>query len=320
MVRFWLALFVSALAGAMPIGTAAQERFPERPVKIVMPLPAGTALDVIVRLVGEQMAARWGQQVVIENRAGGAGLIAAQAVAAAPPDGYTLLGGAAFIFTILPADRERPPIDVNRDFVQIGLVGGGAMYLAVSPKLGVSSLAEFAALARSKPQEILIGTNAAGTLPHFAALALVKKGAIPATVVPYATGGTVGAMQDILGGRVHATVEAMSGLRGSVQSGDLKVIATMSPERSQPDVPAVAETIPGFSAVGWMTLAAPAGTPEPIVLRLNEGIRHALEAPIVKQRLDELGMQAKLMTPAETAAFVQSEQKLWWPIVREASQ
>jgi tripartite-type tricarboxylate transporter receptor subunit TctC len=309
-------------AAALAVAPAvAQDNFPAKPVKIIMPLPAGSALDVVIRLVGEQMSGRWGQPVVVENRPGGAGLVAAQAVASAAPDGYTLLGGAAFIFTILPADKDKLSIDVNRDFIPIGLVGGGPMYVAVSAKLGVASLSEFIALARSKPHEILVGTNAAGTLPHFAALALAKKGNIPLTIVPYASGGTMEAIKDILGGRVHATIEAMSGLRGTLQSGDLKVIAVMSPERValSPGVPAVAETVPGLSAVGWMSLAAPAGTPEPVVRRLNEGVRHALEAPVVKQRFDELGMQVKSMTPAETKAFIESEQKLWWPIVKEAA-
>jgi tripartite-type tricarboxylate transporter receptor subunit TctC len=305
------------LFGAMP--SPAQVHFPEHPVKIVMPLPAGSALDVVMRLVGEQLARRWGQRVVIENRPGGIGLVAAQAVATAPPDGHTLLGGAAFIFTILPAGKDKLPIDVNRDFTQIGLIGGGPMYLAVSPKLGVSSLSEFAELARVKPQGILIGTNAAGTLPHFAALALARKGGIPVTVVPYGTGGTVEAIRDILGGRVHATIEAMSGLRGAIEAGDLKVIAVMSPERISDSLPTVAEAVPGLTAVGWMSLAAPAGTPEAIIRRLSDDLRTALEAPIVGQRLDEFGMRMAATTPAQTKAFVEGEQQLWWPIVKEAA-
>jgi tripartite-type tricarboxylate transporter receptor subunit TctC len=194
------------------------------------------------------------------------------------------------------------------------------MYVAVSPKLGVATFPELVALAKSKPQQTFFGTNGAGTLPHFAALALAKMGNIPITVVPYSTGGTTEAIRDILGGRVHATVEAFSGLAGVVQSGDLKLIAVMSPERVSlfPDLATVAETMPGLSAVGWMSLAAPAGTPEGVIRRLNEGVRNAIETPVVKQRLNELGMQAKPMTPAETKAFIDDEQKLWWPIVREA--
>jgi tripartite-type tricarboxylate transporter receptor subunit TctC len=302
---------------------AAEEPYPARPVKIVMPIPPGSALDVVTRLIGEQLTARWGQQVLVENRPGAGGLIAAQAVATALPDGYTLLGGAGSIFTILPAQKERLPFDVSRDFTQVGMILGSApMYLAVPPKLGVSSFAQFVALAKSKPGEIVVGTNGAGTLPNFAGLALAKMGNIPVTIVPYNQGGTPAAIADIMGGRVHATIEAVFGLRGALQSGDLKLIGVMSPKPDPdfPEVPMVATTVPGFSAVGFMSLAAPAGTPGSIVHHLNEGLRHSLETPGVRQRLEDLGMRATAMTPAETTAFIENEEKLWWPIVKAYEQ
>jgi tripartite-type tricarboxylate transporter receptor subunit TctC len=319
LIRLSLVLTLAfALAGAAP--AMAQDSFPTKPVRIILPLPAGSALDVVARLVGEQLTDRWGHPAIVENRPGAGGIIAAQAVASAPSDGYTLLGGAASIFTILPAQKDKLQFDVNRVFIPIAMMGGGPMYVAVSPKLGVATLPELVALAKSKPQQIFIGTNGVGTLPYFAALALAKMGNIPVGVVPYATGGTMEAIRDILGGRVHVTIEGFSGLAGMVRSGDLKLIAVMSPERVSlfPGVPAVAETVPGLSAVGWMALAAPAGTPEHAVRRLNEGVRYAIETPSVKQRFDELGMQAKILTSAETRAFIESEQKLWWPIVKEA--
>jgi tripartite-type tricarboxylate transporter receptor subunit TctC len=317
-----LAVMLSAtFPGGAP--AAAEEPYPVRPIKIVMPIPPGSALDVVTRLIGEQLTGRWGQQVVVENRPGAGGLIAAQAVAVALPDGYTLLGGAGSIFTILPAQKERLPFDVSRDFVQVGMILGSApMYLAVPPKLGVSSFAEFVALAKSKPGEIVVGTNGAGTLPNFAGLALAKMGGIPVTIVPYNQGGTPAAIADIMGGRVHATIEAVFGLRGAVQSGDLKLIGVMSlkPDPDFPEVPVVATMVPGFSAIGFMSLAAPAGTPGSIVRHLNEGLRHALETPSVRQRLEELGMRATAMTPTETTAFIEKEEKLWWPIVKAHEQ
>jgi tripartite-type tricarboxylate transporter receptor subunit TctC len=315
------AMLSATFLGGAP--AAAEEPYPARPVKIVMPIPPGSALDVVTRLIGEQLTARWGQQVVIENRPGAGGLIAAQAVAVAPPDGYTLLGGAGSIFTILPAQKERLPFDVSRDFIQVGMILGSApMYLAVPPKLGVSSFAEFVAVAKSKPGEIVVGTNGAGTLPNFAGLALAKMGNIPVTIVPYNQGGTPAAIADIMGGRVHATIEAVFGLRGALQSGDLKLIGVMSPRPDPdfPEVPVIATTVPGFSAVGFMSLAAPAGTPGSIVRHLNEGLRHALETPSVRQRLEDLGMRATAMTPAETTAFIENEEKLWWPIVKAHEQ
>lgn len=312
-------LLAAALTLLHLAGAAHAQDFPARPVRIVLPIPAGTALDVVTRLVSEQLTSRLGQQVVVENRPGAGGLIAAQAVASAPADGYTLLGGASSIWTILPAQKNKLPFDVDRDFTQIALISGATpMYVAVSPKLGVNSFAELAALAKSKPGEISIGTNGAGSLPHFAGLALAKSGNIPFNIVPYNQGGTVAAISDIMGGRIHATIEAVFGLRGPLQSGDLKLIGVMSAQKDAlfPEVPVVAATVPGYTAVGFMTLAAPAGTPDAIVQRLNEAVRHALEAPLVKQRYAELGIPRQITTPAEAKAFVEAEEKYWWPLVR----
>lgn len=321
MPRFLVAaILVAASVGATPV--SAQDNFPTKPIKIVLPVPAGSALDIATRAIGEQLASRWGQQVLIEARPGAGGLIAGQAVVNSPPDGYTLVGGPASLFTILPAQKDKLPIDVNRDFIQIGMiVGSGVMFIAVSPKLGVSTFPEFVALAKSKPGQIAVGTNGAGTLPHFAGLVLEKKGNVPITVVPYNQGGTMAAVADIMGGRVHGTIEGVFGLRGPLQSGDLKLIGQMAPQREPefPDVPTVAETIPGVSAIGFMTLAAPAGTPEPIIRRLADGLREALDSPGVKQRYADLGVPIRNYTPAQTKAFVENEQKIWWPLVKELS-
>ena len=247
------AILVAASIGATPAW--AQDNFPTKPIKIVLPVPAGSALDIATRAIGDQLSSRWGQQVLIEARPGAGGLIAGQAVANAAPDGYTLVGGPASLFTILPAQKDKLPIDVNRDLTQIGMiVGSGVMFIAVSPKLGVATFPEFVALAKSKPGQIAVGTNGAGTLPHFAGLVLEKKGNVPITVVPYNQGGTMAAVADIMGGRVHGTIEGVFGLRGPLQSGDLKLIGQMAPQREPefPNVPTVAETIPGLSAIGFM--------------------------------------------------------------------
>ncbi len=321
MSRFLLsALVPTTLLAVSSIGVAlAEPNFPAKPVKIVLPLPSGSALDVVTRVVSERLTSRWSQQVVVENRPGAGGAIAAQAVASARPDGYTLLGGAGSIFQILPAQKDKIAIDINRDFIQIGMVtGGNPMFVAVPPGLGITTFPQFVTLAKSKPQEILIGTNGTGTLPNFAGLALAKAG-IPVTIVPYAQGGTLAAVADIMGGRVHATIEAIAGLRGQLQSGDLKLIGVMSAKRDpeHPEVPTIAETVPGLTAIGFMSLAAPAETPAEVVRRLNEALNQTLETASVRQRFAELSMPIKIMTPEETRTFVENEEKLWWPLVRE---
>jgi tripartite-type tricarboxylate transporter receptor subunit TctC len=299
---------------------SAEAPFPSRPIKIVLPIPPGSALDVVTRVIGDQLGQRFGQQVVVEPRPGAGGLLAAQAVASAPADGYTLLGGAASIFTILPGQKENLPIDVARDFAQIGMiVGRGVMFVAAPPRLGIKSFPEFAARARSKPGEMIIGTNGAGTLPYYAGLLLQKKGGLPVTIVPYNQGGTSAAIADIMGDRVHATIDGLSGLQGQLQSGVLQLIGAMSPERDPefPDVPAVAETLPGLTAIGFMSLAAPAKTPEAIVRRLNESLNQTLDTPTVKQRFSELGVPISIVSPAQATAFVDQQRMIWVPLVRE---
>lgn len=310
-------------AGLSVTGAQAQDAYPSKPVKVVMPIPGGTALDVVMRVIAEQMSRSLGQTIVVEPRPGAGGLFAAQAVATAPADGYTLLGGAAGIFTILPAQNDKLPFDLERDFTHIGMVvGRSAMVIAVPPKLGVASFAEFAALAKAKPGEIVIGTNGAGTLPHYAGLLLQRKAGLPITLVPYNQGGTPAVVSDILGGRVHATIEATAGLRGQLQSGQLKLIGTLSNERDpeEPTVPTVAETLPGLTAVGFMTLAAPAKTPEPIVRRLNESLNQALATAEVRQRFADLGITIKASSPAEATAFVDEQRRIWLPLVKELDQ
>ncbi len=313
MHRMLFAVLLAAASFAAP--GLAQDNYPNRPIKIVLPVPAGSALDIAARAIGEQLASQWGQQVLIETRPGAGGLIAGQAVANSPPDGYTLLGGPSSLFVILPAQKDKLPLDVNRDFVQLGtIVGSAVLFVAVSPKLGVSNWNEFVALAKSKPGQIAIGTNGAGTLPHFAGLVIEKKGNVPITVVPYNQGGTMAAVADIMGGRVHGTIEAVFGLRGPLQSNDLKLIGQMAP-KPEPEFPNV-QTV-GVSAIGFMTLAAPAATPAAIQRRLADGLRQALDSPAVKQRYADLGVPIRNFTPEQTKAFVEGEQKLWWPLVRE---
>lgn len=297
----------------------AQDKYPSRPVKIINPLPAGSSPDVRIRIVAEQLTKMWGQQVVIENRPGGGGLIGAQAVLAAPADGYTLLDAPISTFVILPARKDKLPVDVNRDLVPIGLTGKGGLLLAVSPKLGVNSLAELIALAKKEPHKIIIGTNPAGTLPHLAARLLVELSKAPFTVLPYSTGGTNEAIKDILGGRVHAVIESLSGLKGALDSGDLKALAIMSSERHEkfPDLPAAAETVPGLTTVGWSALVAPKGTPEAIIDRLRKDLLKALQDPHLQTRFEQTGLPFRPMPATALIRVIEADQKLWWPIVKD---
>jgi tripartite-type tricarboxylate transporter receptor subunit TctC len=262
----------------------------------------------------------WGQQVIAENRPGGGGVIGAQTVLSASPDGYTLLYGASSTFTILPAQSVKLTFDVNRDLIPIGLTGNEGMVLAVSPQLGINTLGELITLAKDRPYKLIIGTNPAGSLPHLAARMFVSLSQAPMSVVP-STGGTNEAIREIMGGRVHAVIEALQGLRGAIDARDLKAIAIMTPARvpTALDLPTATETVPGLIAVGWTALFAPKETPQGIVQQLSEDLRKAMEDPNVRARLETTGatpFQARYT--AELARFIEAEQKHWWPIVKDA--
>ena len=314
---------LGALLVAISINTSpavAQDTYPSRPVRIVLSLPAGSSPDIRARIIGHQLTTIWGRQVVIENRPGAGGVLGAQTVLSAPADGYTLLSTVPSLFTILPAQRDKLPFDVNRDLVPIAMTGNEGLVLAVSPKLGVNNLAELIALAKAQPHKLIIGTNPAGSLPHLAARLLVSLTKAPMTVVPYSTGGTHEAIREILGGRVHAVIEARPGLQAQLDSGELKALAIMTRERvtNIPNLPTAAETVPGLAAIGWTGIFAPKGVPDAVVQRLAANIRQALEAPEVKIRFEQTGSPFRPLFTGDFARFIEAEQKLWWPVVKEA--
>lgn len=321
---FFTAATVAALLAATAMGPSranAQDKYPSRPVKMLVSTPAGAGPDIRARIIAEQLTRMWGHQVVVENRTGGGGLIAVQALLSTAADGHTLLVAPASTFTILPAQKGNLPVDVNRDLIPIALTGNEGLLIAVPPKLGVNSLAELIALAKKEPHKVIIGTNPAGTLPHMAARLFVELSKAPMTILPYATGGTNEAIRDILGGRIHVVIEGRPGLKGALESGDLKALAVMSTERhpNAPDLPTAAETLPGLTAMGWQALVAPNGTPAPVVQQLVDDLRRAMEVPDVRTRMGHVGTPFRPIFSPELAQFIEAEERLWWPIVRASA-
>ena len=302
MPRLFLFAGMLAIALGDPTAARAQDHYPSRPVRIIVSTPAASSPDIRARILADELGKTWGRPVVVENRAGGGGLIGAQVVISAEPDGYTLLGASASTFTILPAQSEKLAIDVNRDLVPVALIASEGMVLAVSPKLGVASLADLIALAKNEPYRIVIGTNPAGSLPHLAARLLARLTNAPITVVP-STGGTNEAIKEIIGGRVHAVIDSLPALRLP----------------SKPDLPAAAETVPGLTAIGWQAISVRAGTPQALVTKLGEDLRTTMARPDARARLDQIGTPFTPIFGADVARFIDDEQKLWWPIVKEAA-
>jgi tripartite-type tricarboxylate transporter receptor subunit TctC len=304
------------LATARP---ASAQAYPTRPVKIIVPLPAGSAPDVRHRLIAQAMTQVWGQQVIVENRPGGGGIIGTRALLGEQPDGHTLLAALASIYMILPAQNDKLPFDVNKDMIPIGLTAYEGLVMACSAKLGVNSLAEFIALAKKMPDKLVIGTNPAGSLPHITAKLFVDMTNTAIAVVPYSTGGTNDAIRDILGGRVHAVIDGWASLRGAIESKDLTPLAIMSPKPTAmlPNLPVAVATVPGLTSIGWQALTARRGTPEPIARVLGDSLRKVLDDPQLQKRLVETGPEFQPLYDAELTRFIQDEQKFWLPLAKK---
>ena len=304
----WLPAFCLAILPAQ--GVANAQSFPKGPVPIVGQTAPGSGPDVICRIVAERLSQRWNQPVVVINRQGAGGLIAAKAAAAAPGDGSTLYMPTSTALVILPATSPKLEIDFVRDFVHIGLVGETPMAIAVSTKSGIDTLAGLIAKARNTSDAMFYVANARGSVPHLAGEYLRKSAGLTWTFVPQT--GTPTALNEVLGGRVPIIIESTSALFGAVQDGSIRMLAVTSAQRlpNFPTIAAVSETLPGFALMGWFALLAPAGTPEAIARKINGDLHAVLTDAQVRLKLEALGVYPRHMSPAATAAFIRSEQDL----------
>ncbi len=319
MGRFWAvvaAVLAVVAASEVLTPTADAEGYPARPVKLVTQGAAGSGPDVIGRIVTDYLGRLWGQQIVIVNQPGAGGSAAARMAAAATPDGYTLYMAATSTFLVMPEIFPNLAIDLDRDFVRIGLIGEQPMIFGVAPVLGVASLPELVALSKRRPGELMYAANARGTFPHLTVERLRKETGADLTFIPYP--GAAAGLQDLMGGRISMIVESVGALYGAMQSGSVKALAVASSKRlpNFPDLPAATETVPGLEAMGWFALLAPAGTPEPIVRQVNRDLLTVLDLPELRKSFQDLGTFVRPMSSAETTQFIHHEQQVWRPIVR----
>jgi tripartite-type tricarboxylate transporter receptor subunit TctC len=314
-----VAILAITIAIARP-GAACAENFPSAPVKIVVSVGAGAAPDVITRLIAEPLARLWGQPVIIENKPGGAGAVAIKAVAPAAPDGHTLYMALATNFIALPELQTNFPLDVLHDLVPIGFVGEQPIMIAAAPSLGVSTLPELIALLKRRPGEINVACGNRGSILHLTGEWLRSGTGTKFTLVHY--NGGAAAIPDVLGGRIQVTIDAIASMRPPLDSGQVKPLAETAKKRLEnfPNVPAAAETLPGFEAMGWMALMGPRGTPEPVADKISADLRTVLAIPELKNRLIELGNYIRLMTPAELRAYIVEQQQIWRPAIMEAAK
>lgn len=309
---------VFCAAGALP---AFAQGYPDRPVKIISDSAPGSAIDSALRILGDRLGRIWGQQVIIVNHPGAGGAVSARVAADAEPDGYTLFMPALSLFLNVPGKAANLPLELPRDFLPIGSVIVQPMFIAVAPALGVSTLPELIALAQKRPGEISFAATGIGRITHLTGELIARRAGVKLVVVPY-SGGPTAALNDVIAGRIGVIIEGYPGLGGAIQAGAIKPIAVGSPQRLPdfPDLPAAAETLPGFEAQGWQGLAAPARTPDAIVRKVGEDLAKVLEEPEVKKQFALRGGYVALMSPAEVLAFVHGQQQLWNPLLQELAQ
>jgi tripartite-type tricarboxylate transporter receptor subunit TctC len=318
-------LYVLALAGllalpAVPAARAQAGNYPDKPVTIIADAAPGATPDVDARAVAAGLSKLWGQQVIIVNHPGANGSIAARVASEATPDGYTLFMPALSTFAALQTMAPNLPLKLPRDFIPIGYTAENPMFFAVNPSLGITSLPQLIAAAKKDPGTISIAVTGVGRLTHLTGLLFQERADISLLPVPY-NGGPAAALADVASGRVAMIIEGYSGIVGAVKAGQVKLIAVASPERLPqfPDVPTVAETIPGFAARGWQVLVAPLGTPKPIVDKISVDLAKVVNDPAFKGRLANIGSYSRAMTPDEVLAFVQKEQDTWLPVLQKIS-
>jgi tripartite-type tricarboxylate transporter receptor subunit TctC len=310
-------LFVLFPIGLAPAIAQAQD-YPNHPVRLITDSAAGSSIDVPMRIIADGLSRVWGQQAVIINQPGAGGAIAARAAASAVPDGYTFGMPAVSAFVALPGDADNLPIQVPRDFTVVGSLGGAAMFITAASCLGVKTLPELIAVAKQRPGELAYGTNGRGRLTHLVGELLQSRAGIKLLMVPY-SGGTAQVLNDMMGKRIALVFDSYSGIAGTVEAGNAIPLAVAATKRLSifPNLPTVAETLPGYEAGGWQVLVAPVGTPDAIVRKANADLNKALADPDVQQRLAKLGRTDTPMSSEETLAFIHKQQAQWAPILAQ---
>jgi tripartite-type tricarboxylate transporter receptor subunit TctC len=315
-MRYWKAAgLIIAMAIAAPVAAAAQN-YPTRPIMLVSPFPPGGSVSLVARIVAEKMSETLGQSMIVENRGGAGGTIGARLVAKSPPDGYTLLLGYTGTLAIGPSMYPNAGFDPRKDFAPIGRIGSAPTMLVVHPSVPVHSVAELIAYAKARPGEVNFGSAGIGTVGHLAGELLATMAGIKLTHVPYK--GTGPAITDLLGGHIPMMFTPIPTAHAQAESGLLRALAVSSAQRSSllPGLPTVAESgLPGYEAGLRYGLVAPAGTPRPVIERLNKELRLALAADDVRQRLATDGAETLPSTPEEYAADIDHEEATWSKVV-----
>jgi len=309
------ALALSFCAIAPPVLAA---DYPDHAIKIIVPFAAGGGTDVLARIIAQNLNSKWGQPVVVENQPGASGAIGTRAVMKAPPDGYTLLMAStgALMAVSSGADADGA-FDVNKVLSPIVVAAAPPYLLVVSPTLPVNSTADLVRLAKEKPEGLTFGSSGVGAASHLSGLLFGSATGIKLLHIPYK--GTGPAVTDLLGGRIDMMFAPGPVVQQFVASGQLKALGVTDIQRSRfyPDIPAVAEAVPGYESVGWFGLLAPPQTPPEIVRQINEVIVAAMGTPEFRDHLATLGAEPKPQTPEEFGRYINADVAKWSKLVKD---
>jgi tripartite-type tricarboxylate transporter receptor subunit TctC len=316
MCRLASSLLLAGVLALASAASAAAQDHPTRPVTFVTPAAAGNSPDVIIRLVADRLTQLWKQQVIVINRPGAGGLIAAQAAAGLANDGYSLYLTQASSYTVLPIhEGSRMPVDLHKAFVAVGMVGEQPIALGVQKDVKANNVAELIALANKTPGGLFFGATNRGGQSHLTGELFRDRAKANITFVHAA--GAAASLNDVIAGRIPMMFEGLAGLMPGTGSGAVRLLGIATEKRlpNLPDLPTIAETVPGVVSTGWVLMMAPTGVPDAIVQKLNRDLRTVVAQPELQERFRQIGTYARDLSPAETEAFIRSEEKLWWPIV-----
>jgi len=317
---FWRVIVAALLTTGLFSQQAALAQYPTKPVHIVVPYPAGGAVDAFARVLTQQLSEMWGQQVVVDNRPGASTMIGAEQVAKSPPDGYTLLLTAELTLVIVPHLYEKIPYDPLRDFAPVVALVSATQALVANPSLPVKTVKDLVALAKAKPGQLTFGSFGNGSTGHLNMEVLQAMTDARFNHIPYNGAGP--AMNDVIGGHIDFMLAALSIVKGNVQAGKLHMIGVGSNHRSGefPDVPTLSESgAPGFEAKSWFGLVAPAGTPPDVIKKINQDVTRAIsDHAFAEKYLAAQGLESITGTPERFAAFVRAETVRWGKIVKDA--
>jgi tripartite-type tricarboxylate transporter receptor subunit TctC len=312
----YLRYFWVAAIGLLPAAMAVAQNYPNRAVRIIVPFAPGGATDIVTRLIGQRLNDSWGQTIVVDNRGGAGGNIGGELAAKSAPDGYTLFMTSGSIVTANQHIYRKMPFDPEKDLAAVTGTASGPQIIAVHPTLPVKTLKEFVAMAKAKPKFFSFGSAGFSTQTHLSGENFMHAAGMDAVHIPYKGEGP--ALIDLVAGQIIFATPNMAAAIGFVRENKLRALAVTSKERAKqlPDVPAVAETIPGFENIGWFGLMAPAGTPQAVIRKVHDDTTKSLQAADFVARLAQLGMVPYLKDPQALAQSIKAESAHWAKIAK----